>query len=113
MKSRFAGLASARLQDIEAEGVEPIDEAPAPTSAPKTKTKKKPVKQVNKSTSRKAGKKTFDKDEEFSALVSARTSEDNRSWWIYQARLQKTSLQKAIVEALEKRFGLPKKARTK
>lgn len=30
MKSRFAGLASARLQNIEAEGVEPLDETPAP-----------------------------------------------------------------------------------
>jgi hypothetical protein len=32
---------------------------------------------------------------------------------MYQARLQGMTLQQAIVDALEKRFGLPKKTRLK
>jgi len=71
------------------------------------------IKQVNKSTSRKAGKLTTKAGETKLASVSARTPEENRTWWIYQARLQGTILQDAIVEALEKRFGLPKKQRAK
>jgi len=41
--------------------------------------------------------------------LSAKTSEANRAWWLYQARLQRTTLQDVIIESLEKRFGLPKK----
>lgn len=108
-KSKFAGLAEARLKDIEAEGQAEIVEAPAP----KQKAKKQAVKQVNKSTSRKTNKATTKEGKTKLASVSARTQEENRTWWIYQARLQKTTLQDAIVEALEKRFGLPKKTKVK
>lgn len=116
-KSKFAGLAQARMEELETEtGESPLETLANPA---KQKTAKKTVKQAYKPTSQKAGKtasKTASKatsKNEGSVPIAARTLAENRIWWLYQARLQNTTLQDAIVEALTKRFGLPKKPKTK
>jgi hypothetical protein len=40
-------------------------------------------------------------------LITIRTTEEKRAWYLYQARLQNKSLQQIISEFLEERFGNP------
>lgn len=54
---------------------------------------------------------TEETQQQVNTMISARTTEENRAWWLYQAKLKGTSLQQAIVDGLEKRFGLPKNIR--
>lgn len=123
-KSKFAGLAQARLQDIEAEGVEPIepiDETSAPT--PKRQAKKKAAKREIKPDvpkSRKRDVRTSGKPEAKrnnrpvgTKSISINVPEEKRHWWNIQALLQGTTVTDAIIEAMDKRFGLPKKVRIK
>jgi hypothetical protein len=43
--------------------------------------------------------------------LSINVPEEKRLWWSIQARLQGTTVTEAVIEAMDKRFGLPKKLR--
>ena len=112
-KNKFAGLAEARLKalEVEEQGVEP--EKPA---APEPQVNKKTVKQVNKSASKPVGKSTTNirmtPQSEAGPVnlvgVTIKIPEEKRIWWNVQAKMQRTTLTDAIIEALDARFGQPK-----
>jgi hypothetical protein len=126
MKSKFAGLAEARLRDIEAAGEPGIEETAAPVSAPasRPKVQKKAVKQVAKPASAKTRKPDIGKSGKSveakrtgkpagTSSLSINVPTEKRHWWNIQALLQGTTVTDAVIEAMDKRFGLPKKVQLK
>mgnify|MGYP000879446277 CR=1 FL=1 len=112
-KNKFAGLAEAKMKalEVEEQGAEP--EEPAAPVVPEVK---KAVRQVNKQTSKQAGKSVTKasapvKSEDAAVNlvgVTIKIPEEKRIWWNVQAKLQRTTITDAIVEALDARFGPPK-----
>jgi hypothetical protein len=102
-KNRFAGLAEVRMKASEPEPEEEIleqqeEKAGKPVS-------KQPNKQVNKQAGKLALKKTS--SPESLVGVTIKIPENKRIWWNVQAKLQRTTVTDAIIEALDKRFGEP------
>jgi hypothetical protein len=99
-KNRFAGLADARMKAL--------DEKPT------SEGEEQPIKQARKEARKQGSKKTRKlvkkKESEDVNMVGVTilVPEEKRIWWNVQAKLQKTSLKDAIIEALDKRFGEPK-----
>ncbi len=102
-KSRFAGLAKARLQAIEQEG-QPSTEQEGNTAIKQAR--KKAVKQARKKASKPASKKASKV-----VGITIRVDEELRHHWSIQARMERTTITDAIIECLTKRFGTPKKAK--
>jgi hypothetical protein len=116
MKSKFAGLASARMKAIETE-----EAGEVPTSPVEPKPQKKAVKtsgnpdigKPRKPAVGKPGKAEAQRSRKppGTAPLSINVPEEKRLWWNIQARLQGTTVTDAVIEAMDKRFGLPKKLR--
>jgi hypothetical protein len=116
MKSKFAGLASARMKAIQ---TEEAGEAPAADVEPKPP--KKAIKtsgnpdtgKPRKPAVGKSGKTEAQRSRKppGTAPLSINVPEEKRLWWSIQARLQGTTVTEAVIEAMDKRFGLPKKLR--
>jgi hypothetical protein len=107
-KNPFAGLAEAKLKSLEGEGQTNEEAKTAPPAHKQTKKQanKLTIKKGNKRTGKLANKKTS--QPENLVGVTILVEEDKRIWWNVQAKLQKTTLKDAIIEALDKRFGEPK-----
>src|SRR5215813_10912646 len=100
-KSKFAGLAEARMKELEGE----TTESETPAKPGKQKAVKKAVRRAGKPASqqtRKPASKKADTPELVSLTV--KVPEENRIWWNFQARIQRTNLTDAVIEALTKRF---------
>lgn len=116
MKSKFAGLASARMKAIQTE-----ETGEAPASPVEPKPQKKAVRtsgnpdtwKPRKPASGKPGKAEAQRSRKppGTAPLSINVPEEKRLWWSIQARLQGTTVTDAVIEAMDKRFGLPKKLR--
>jgi hypothetical protein len=105
-KNKFAGLAEAKMKALEGE--------PEVESKQEKQGKKKTLKQANKVTGKLASKRTRKQvnkkasSEENLVGITILIPEEKRVWWNVQAKLQRTTLKSAIIEALDKRFGEPK-----
>lgn len=110
-KNKFAGLAEAKLKALEAEGQG--SEAPE-TTVPEKPASNKAVKLENKQTSKLASKSAARAarravaEESNMVGVTIKIPEEKRIWWNVQAKMQRTTVTEAIIEALDKRFGEPK-----
>lgn len=109
-KNKFAGLAEAKMKALDTEGQgEEKQDAPSLEQPERKKT----VKLANKPASKLANKKSIKlvpkKSGEPDNLVGVtiKIPEEKRIWWNVQAKLQRTSVTDAIIEALDKRFGEP------
>ena len=109
-KNKFAGLAEAKMRSLESQ--EQAEEPQGETVSKKPE-KKKAVKLANKLTSKlankqpaKAARKKSGESGNFVG-VTIKIPEEKRIWWNVQAKLQRTTLTDAIIEALDKRFGEP------
>lgn len=102
-QNRFAGLATAKLKASEPEPEEIALEQP------KKKAEKSVSKQTSKQVNKEAGKLALKKTNSPENLVGVtiKIPEDKRIWWNVQAKLQRTTVTDAIIEALDKRFGEP------
>lgn len=104
-KNKFAGLAEAKMKALDSE-LKESDRQEEHLSVPKPK---KVV--VQKQASRKASNKTSKLEnkqtssEEDLVGVTILIPEGKRVWWNVQAKLQRTTLKNAIIEALDARFG--------
>jgi hypothetical protein len=116
MKSKFAGLASARMKEIQTDEAGEVPTAPAEpkpqkktiraSGNPDTGTPRKPaVGKHGKAEAQRSRKPPG------TAPLSINVPEEKRLWWSIQARLQGTTVTDAVIEAMDKRFGLPKKLR--
>ena len=101
-KNRFAGLAE--MKALEPEPVETSKPEQSEKRAEKL-VSKQTSKQVNKQAGKLALKKTS--SQENLVGVTIKIPEDKRIWWNVQAKLQRTTVTDAIIEALDKRFGEP------
>jgi hypothetical protein len=120
-KSKFAGLAQARLQDLEGETIETGEAETGESETPARSAKQKARKQASKKTSKLADKKTSKPAKKQASKgasneadvnlvgIALKVPQEKRIWWNVQAKLQQTTLTDAIIEALDKRFGLPRK----
>jgi hypothetical protein len=119
MKSKFAGLASARMKALQ---TEEAGEAPAAAvELVEPKPQKKAVRtsgnpdtwKPRKPAVGKSGKAEAQRSRKppGTAPLSINVPEEKRLWWSIQARLQGTTVTEAVIEAMDKRFGLPKKLR--
>jgi hypothetical protein len=116
MKSKFAGLAEARMKAIQTEEAGEVSAAPV-----EPKPQKKPVRTSDnpdvgiqrKPAVGKPGKAEAQRSRKppGTAPLSINVPEEKRRWWNIQARLQGTTVTDAVIEAMDKRFGLPKKVR--
>jgi hypothetical protein len=116
MKSKFAGLAAARMKEIQSEAAGEVS-----TEAAEPKPRKRTVKvSGNPDSGRqrkpdivKPGKAEAQRSRKppGTAPLSINVPEEKRRWWNIQARLQGTTVTEAVIEAMDKRFGLPKKLR--
>jgi len=100
-KNKFAGLAEAKMKSLEGEAVPEREEKPVKTArkAAKKQGSNKAIKQARKKTG----------SEGTLVGVTIKIPEEKRIWWNVQAKLQRTTVTDAIIEALDKRFGEPKK----
>ena len=109
-KNKFAGLAEAKMRALETDDSQ--KEQSKKTSQEEAE-KKKTVKQVGKGTGKLASNKSIKlaqkKNDEPESLVGVtiKIPENKRIWWNVQAKLQRTTVTDAIIEALDKRFGEP------
>jgi len=107
-KNKFAGLAEAKLKALEGESH--TGEEVKPKKPAHKKTSKQvnniAIKQGSKKTSKLANKKTSQTGDLVGVTILI--PEEKRIWWNVQAKLQRTTLKDAIIEALDKRFGEPK-----
>jgi len=109
-KNKFAGLADAKIKALETEGQDGARRAETRAEEPE---RKKDVKLAGKLTSKlvnkESAKRSRKKGTESEALVGVtiKIPEDKRIWWNVQAKLQRTTVTDAIIEALDKRFGEP------
>lgn len=103
-KNRFAGLADAKLKALEPEPEESIETETTPQKAQKP-SPKQTSKQANKQTGKLVIKDTG--SQENLVGVTIKIPESKRIWWNVQAKLQRTTVTDAIIEALDKRFGEP------
>lgn len=103
-KNRFAGLADAKMKALE-----PEPEVETNSEAPEKKIEKSAPKQTSKQASKQTGKLALKKagSQESLVGVTIKIPEDKRIWWNVQAKLQRTTVTDAIIEALDKRFGEP------
>jgi hypothetical protein len=116
MKSKFAGLAEARMKAIQPEDAGEQSAAPVEPKLqkrsvkalgnPDTNRPRKPaIAKPGKPAARRPGKPAG------TVSLSINVPEEKRRWWNIQALLQGTTVTDAVIEALDKRFGLPKKVR--
>lgn len=109
-KNKFAGLAEAKMKALDTEGQ--VEEKQDVTSTEKPE-KKKTVKLANKQASKLANKAIVELapkrggESEPLVGVTIKIPEEKRIWWNVQAKLQRTTVTDAIIEALDKRFGEP------
>lgn len=104
-KSKYAGLLEARMKEPENE----MTEGNEPAKPAKRKATKKPSKRTAKQASSKAVKQASYKKGSPIVTITARVPEEKRIWWTIQATLERKTLTDALIEALDKRYGLPKK----
>jgi hypothetical protein len=102
--NKFAGLADVKLKALEPESEKTTQKKPEEKKAEKP-VSNQPNKQVNKKAGKLAIKKTS--SEESLVGVTIKIPENKRIWWNVQAKLQRTTVTDAIIEALDKRFGEP------
>lgn len=105
-KNKFAGLAEAKMKALDDElKKEPEDNKSVEVSVPKRKAavKKKTTNAASHKTSKLKNKQTS--SEENLVGVTILIPEEKRVWWNVQAKLQRTTLKTAIIEALDARFG--------
>jgi hypothetical protein len=116
MKSKFAGLAEARMKAMQSDGAgeesaTPVEPKPQKRTVkasgnPDVGRPRKPaVGKPGKPEARRPGKPAG------TVSLSINVPEEKRRWWNIQALLQGTTVTDAVIEALDKRFGLPKKVR--
>ncbi len=116
MKSKFAGLAEARMKARQSEetgegSAAPVEPKPQKRTVkasgnPDADRPRKPaVEKIGKADARRPGKPVG------TVSLSINVPEEKRRWWNIQALLQGTTVTDAVIEALDKRFGLPKKVR--
>jgi hypothetical protein len=96
-KNKFAGLAEAKLKSLDEEGSDGSVETPP---------KEKAIKPASKKTVKQESKKASLNDA--TVGVTIKIPESKRIWWNVQAKLQRTTVTEAIIEALDRRFGEPK-----
>jgi hypothetical protein len=110
-KNKFAGLADAKqkaLASIAEENPQQEEDVPQKPDG------KQAIKQVNKLTGKLVSKGSAKRarrvlaEAENLVGVTIKIPEDKRIWWNVQAKLQRTTVTDAIIEALDKRFGEPK-----
>lgn len=103
-KNRFAGLA-----DVKMKASEPEPEEEAKIEPPEKKAEKPAAKQASKQVNKQTGKLALKQagSQESLVGVTIKIPEDKRIWWNVQAKLQRTTVTDAIIEALDKRFGEP------
>lgn len=116
MKSKFAGLASARMKAIQPEEAGEVSAAPVEPKPQKKTVKASGNLDVSRPRKRSVGKPAKDEAQRSrkppgTAPLSINVPEEKRRWWNIQARLQGTTVTDAVIEAMDKRFGLPKKVR--
>ena len=105
-KSKFAGLAEAKLRELEGEGQgeenqsERIEEKKARKPAKKSSSKLTHKKASNIAKNKASPQRSI-------VGVTIKVPEEKRLWWSIQAKLQRTTLTEAIIAALDKRFGEP------
>lgn len=102
--NKFAGLADVKLKALEPEPEETTQKKPEEKKIEKL-VFKQASKQLNKQPGKLAIKKTS--SEENLVGVTIKIPENKRIWWNVQAKLQRTTVTDAIIEALDKRFGEP------
>lgn len=104
-KNKFAGLAEAKMKALDSElKTEPkTQDALSPSKAKKVSVKKQANKVAGNKTSKIKNKQTS--LEENLVGVTILIPEEKRVWWNVQAKLQRTTLKNAIIEALDARFG--------
>lgn len=95
-KSKFAGLAQARLQAVEQESQPAAKPAVKKTRKP---ARKKAVKQASNTAVKQAGN---------TVGITIRVDEALRHHWNVQAAIERTTLTDEIIKCLTKRFGTPK-----
>lgn len=100
-KNKFAGLAEAKMKALDSE-LKAEPEVREALSSPKPK-KASAKKQASLKTSKLKNKQTS--LEENLVGVTILIPEEKRVWWNVQAKLQRTTLKNAIIEALDARFG--------
>jgi len=112
-KSKFAGLAEARMRELESDTGETETSAQPAKQKVRKQVSKKASKLASKKTSKSAkkqsGKRASDKADANLVGIALKVPQEKRIWWNIQAKLQRTTLTDAIIEALDKRFGLPRK----
>lgn len=116
MKSKFAGLAEARMKAIQTEEADEISAVPV-----EPKPEKKTVRVSGNPDGRRQRQPAVGKPGNAeaqnsrkppgTAALSINVPKEKRHWWNIQARLQGTTVTEAVIEAMDKRFGLPKKVR--
>src|SRR6266511_2231347 len=108
MKSKFAGLAEARMKAMQSEA---LGEGSAEPAEPKPQ--KRSVKTSGNPDAGRPRKPAVGKPGKPAGTVSLSINvpEEKRRWWNIQALLHGTTVTDAVIEALDKRFGLPKKVR--
>jgi hypothetical protein len=115
MKSKFAGLAEARMKAMQTEEAGEVSAPVEPKPQKRTvktsgnpdasRPRKPAVGKPGKPGARRLGKPAG------TVSLSINVPEEKRRWWNIQALLQGTTVTDAVIEALDKRFGLPKKVR--
>jgi hypothetical protein len=98
-KNKFAGLTEAKMKSLEGETAPENEEKPVKTArkAKKKQGSNKAIKQARKKTG----------SLENIVGVTIKIPEEKRIWWNVQAKMQRTTVTDAIIEALDKRFGEP------